>query len=152
MTLRSSRWLQFIGRDSGGHEFQWWRAAVRGGEGHWRAWIRVLHRGSYSSDQRGARASHGDAVETLRHAAQSRKAAVTGVLIRIHRDERCTVAGILYWPELSTAMIFKCYPVDLVTNHGGNGTNLCAGMSPTVRLPRWRSDPFQLLYHGVSFR
>ena len=39
----------------------------------------------------------------------------------------CTVAGILYWPELSTAMISKCYPVDLVTSHGGDGTNLCAG-------------------------
>jgi hypothetical protein len=35
-----------------------------------------------------------------RHAAQGQKAAVTGDLILIHRGERGTVAGIIYWPEL----------------------------------------------------
>jgi hypothetical protein len=30
MMLRSWRWLQFIGRESGGRKFQWWRVAVRG--------------------------------------------------------------------------------------------------------------------------
>jgi hypothetical protein len=40
--------------------------------------------------------AHGDAVEVLRHVAQGRKAAVTGVLIGFHRDELYTVAGILY--------------------------------------------------------
>ena len=49
---------------------------------------------------------HGDAVEVLRHVAQGRKAAVTGVLIGFHRGVCGTVPGILYWPELSTTMIF----------------------------------------------
>jgi hypothetical protein len=35
-------------------------------------------------------------VERYRHAAQGREVAVTGVLIRIHRGELCTVAGIFY--------------------------------------------------------
>jgi hypothetical protein len=35
-----------------------------------------------------------------RHAAQGRKAAITGDLILIHRGERGTVAGIIYWPEV----------------------------------------------------
>jgi hypothetical protein len=83
-------------------------------------------------------------VEVHGHTTQGRKAAVIGVLIGFRRGERCTVAGILYWPELSTAMISKCYPVDLVTSHGGDGTNLCAGRSPAVRLPRWRPDPHQI--------
>jgi hypothetical protein len=60
--------------------------------------IRVPRRGSYSGDKRRARAGHGDAVERYRHAAQGREAAVTGMLIRIHRGELCTVAGIFYWP------------------------------------------------------
>jgi hypothetical protein len=64
--------------------------------------IRVLRRGSHSGDQRRVRAGHGDAVEMPRHAAQGRKAAVTDVLIGFHRGELCTVAGILYWPGLST--------------------------------------------------
>jgi hypothetical protein len=45
----------------------------------------------------------GDAVEVLRHVAQGRKAAVTGVLIGFHRDELCTVVGFVYWLDLSTA-------------------------------------------------
>jgi hypothetical protein len=45
---------------------------------------------------------HGDAVEVLRHVAQGRKAAVTGVLIGFHRDKLCTVVGFVYWPDLST--------------------------------------------------
>ena len=57
----------------------------------------------FSGDQRRAKSSHGDAVEMLRHAAQGRKAAVTGVLIGFHRGELCTVTGIFYWPDLSTA-------------------------------------------------
>jgi hypothetical protein len=39
----------------------------------------------------------------LRLVVQGRKAAVTGVLIVFHRDELCTVTGIFYWPDLSTA-------------------------------------------------
>jgi hypothetical protein len=62
--------------------------------------INVLYRGIHSGDQRRAKTDHGDAVEMLRHAAQGRKVAVTGVPIRIHRGELCTVVGILYWPEL----------------------------------------------------
>jgi hypothetical protein len=61
------------------------------------------YRGNLSGDQRRAKASHGDAVEMLRHEAQGWKAAVTGVLIGFHRGELCTVTGIFYWPDLSTA-------------------------------------------------
>jgi hypothetical protein len=68
--------------------------------------IRVLRRGSHSDDQQRARAGHGDAVEMPRHATQGRKAAVTGVLIGFHRDKLSTVAEILYWPDISTVMIF----------------------------------------------
>jgi hypothetical protein len=38
-TLRSLRWLQFIERNSGGRELQWWGAAVGGGGVYWRAWL-----------------------------------------------------------------------------------------------------------------
>jgi hypothetical protein len=62
--------------------------------------IRVLRRASHSGDQWRERAGHGDAVEKPRHTAQSRKAAVTGMLIGFHRGKLCTVAEILYWPEL----------------------------------------------------
>jgi hypothetical protein len=55
-------------------------------------------RGIHSGDQRRAKARCGDAVEMPRHAAQGWKAAVTGVHIRIHHGELCTVAGIFYWP------------------------------------------------------
>jgi hypothetical protein len=58
-----------------------------------------------------------------------------------------TVVGHVYGRSLSTAMISKCYPVDLVTSHGGDGTNLYAGRSPAVSLPRWRPDPHGTLYH-----
>ena len=50
--------------------------------------------------QQRAKTGHGDAVEMPRHVAQGRKAAVTGDLILIHRGERGTVAGIIYWLEL----------------------------------------------------
>jgi hypothetical protein len=73
---------------------------------YWRSGLVSGYYGNLSGDQWRAKASHGDAVEMLRHAAQDQKATVTGVLIGFHRDELCTVAGILYWPELSTAMIF----------------------------------------------
>jgi hypothetical protein len=46
---------------------------------------------------------HGDAVEVLRHVAQGRKAAITGEVIRFYRGVCGTVAGFVYWPELSTA-------------------------------------------------
>jgi hypothetical protein len=61
------------------------------------------YRGNLSGDQQRAKASHGDAMEMLRHAAQGRKAVVTGMLIGFHRGELCTVTGIFYWPVLSTA-------------------------------------------------
>jgi hypothetical protein len=69
-------------------------------------WIGVLYRGIHSGDQQRAKAGHGDAVEMPRHAAQGRKAAVTGELIRFHRGECGTMARIVYWPELSTATTF----------------------------------------------
>jgi hypothetical protein len=87
MILWSFGRLQFIERNSGGAQF--------GREG-----IRVLRRGSHSGDQRRARAGHSDAVEMPRHVAQSRKAVVTGAPIGFHRGKFCTMAGILYWPEL----------------------------------------------------
>jgi hypothetical protein len=46
---------------------------------------------------------HSDVVEVLRHVAQGRKAAVTGEVIRFYRGACGTVAGFVYWPELSTA-------------------------------------------------
>jgi hypothetical protein len=69
-------------------------------------WIGVLYRGVHSGDQRRAKAGHGDATEVSRYVAQDRETAVTGELIRFHRGECGTMAGIVYWPELSTAMIF----------------------------------------------
>jgi hypothetical protein len=62
--------------------------------------IRVLRRGSHSGNQRRAREGHGDVVKMPGHAAQSRKTAVTSVLIGFHRGELGTVAGIVYWPRL----------------------------------------------------
>jgi hypothetical protein len=100
MTLRSLWWLQFIGSDSGGREFQWWRAAVGGGGVYWHAWICVLSRGSHSGDQRGAKVSHGDAVEMLRHAAQGQKAAVVVIFIGFRHGELGTATGVVYWSEL----------------------------------------------------
>jgi hypothetical protein len=99
-TLRSLRWLQFIERNSGGRELQWWRTTVGGRGCSLAQWIRVLRRGSHSDDQRGARAGHGDAVEVPGHTGQGRKAAVTGILIGFHRGELGTVAGVVYWPGL----------------------------------------------------
>jgi hypothetical protein len=78
-------------------------AKTRGGRrrgAYWRTGLVSYYHGSHSGDQRRARAGHGDVVEMPRHVAQGRKAAVTGVLIGFHRGELCTVAGILYWPEL----------------------------------------------------
>jgi hypothetical protein len=49
---------------------------------------------------------HDDAVEVPGHMAPSREAAVAGELIQIHRGGCGTVAGIVYWPKLSTATIF----------------------------------------------
>jgi hypothetical protein len=60
------------------------------------------YRDSHSGDQRRVTMVHGDAVEVLRHMAQGRKAAVTGEVIRFHRGECGTVAGFVYWLELST--------------------------------------------------
>ena len=74
--------------------------AVGGGGVSLAQWIGVLYRGVHSGDQRRAKTGHSDAVEMPRHAAQGQKAAVTGDLILIHRGERGTVAGIIYWPEL----------------------------------------------------
>jgi hypothetical protein len=68
--------------------------------------IRVPRRGSYSGDQQRARAGHDNAVERYKHAARGREAAVTGVLIGFHYSEPGTAAGFIYWPKLSTAMIF----------------------------------------------
>jgi hypothetical protein len=65
--------------------------------------IRVPRRGRYSGDQRRVRAGYGDAVERYRHTARGREAAVIGVLIRFHCDELGTAAGLVYWPDLSTA-------------------------------------------------
>jgi hypothetical protein len=42
----------------------------------------------------------------------------------------------------------RCSPPD----HPDPGANRGADRSSAVRLPRWRSDPVLLLYHGVSFR
>jgi hypothetical protein len=61
------------------------------------------YRGSHSGDQQRVTMGHDDAVEVLRHVAQGQKAAVTGKVIRSDRGECSTVAGFVYWPELSMA-------------------------------------------------
>ena len=58
------------------------------------------YRGHLPGDGQKVTAGHGNAMEVPGHVAQGRKAAVTGDLILIHRGERGTVAGIIYWPEL----------------------------------------------------
>jgi hypothetical protein len=61
------------------------------------------YRGSHSGDQQRVTMGHGDAVEVPRHVAQGRMSAVTGEVIRSGRGECGTVAGFIYWLELSTA-------------------------------------------------
>jgi hypothetical protein len=54
-------------------------------------------------------------------------------------------AGIVYWPELSTAAIFlrtRALSSCFGHNHGGDGTNLRAGRSSAVSKPRWQPCPF----------
>jgi hypothetical protein len=63
--------LQFIGIVGGGREFQWGRATVGGGRRALAQWLGVQRRGNCSGDQRGARVSHGDAVDRQRHAADN---------------------------------------------------------------------------------
>jgi hypothetical protein len=64
------------------------------------------YRGHLPGDGQRITAGHSDAVEVLGHVASSHEAAVAGELIQIHRGELGTVAGIVYWPKLSTATIF----------------------------------------------
>jgi hypothetical protein len=56
------------------------------------------YRGHLLDDGQKVTAGHDNVMEVPGHVAQGRKAAVTGVHIRIHRGELCTVAGIFYWP------------------------------------------------------
>jgi hypothetical protein len=62
----------------------------------------------------------------------------------------CTVAGIFYRSELSTAMISKRYPLTPSTSWAGGGTNRDGNRSSAVGLSRCRSDLQRTLYHGVS--
>jgi hypothetical protein len=71
--------------------------------------IRVLRRGSHSGDQRRAKVGHDDVVEMPGHAAQSRKTAVTGVLIGFHRGELGTASGIVYWPGLIYGGVLRVF-------------------------------------------
>jgi hypothetical protein len=64
------------------------------------------YRGHLPDDGQRITAGHGDVVEVPGHLAPSREAAVAGELIQIRRGECGTVAGIVYWPKLSTATIF----------------------------------------------
>jgi hypothetical protein len=64
------------------------------------------YRGHLPGDGQRITAGHGDVVEVPGHVAPSREAAVADELIQIHRGECGMVAGIVYWPELSTATIF----------------------------------------------
>jgi hypothetical protein len=43
------------------------------------------------------------------HAAQSRKTAVTGVLIGFHRGELGTASGIVYWPGLIYGGVLRVF-------------------------------------------
>jgi hypothetical protein len=100
MILRSSWWLQFIVSMSGGQEFERRRAAAEGTRSYWRA---ISVRLPWPSPRR---RGHGDAVEVPGHVVPSHEAAVAGELIQIRCGECGTVAGIVYWPELSTTTIF----------------------------------------------
>jgi hypothetical protein len=64
------------------------------------------YRGHLPGDGQRITAGHGEAVEVPGYVASSREAAVAGELIQIHCGELGTVAGIVYWPELSMATIF----------------------------------------------
>jgi hypothetical protein len=64
------------------------------------------YRGHLPGDGQRITAGHGDEVEVPGHVAPSREAAIIGELIQICRGECGTVAGIVYWPELSTTTIF----------------------------------------------
>jgi hypothetical protein len=94
---------------------QRWRTIWPGSAGGWRGEellaqrIRVLRRGSHSGNQQRAREGHGDAAKMPGHAAQSRKTAVTGVLIGFHRGELGTTAGIVYWPGLIRGDVLRAF-------------------------------------------
>jgi hypothetical protein len=98
----------------------WIRALTRGGR-RWRRkrarWIRVQWRGSCSGDQRGARVSRGDAVERGKHAAQGRRAAVTGVLIGFSRRAEGKSTGVAGMEPSSSAVKIlltpRRYPVTI---------------------------------------
>jgi hypothetical protein len=148
--LRSSRRGQFIRLVSGGREFG--RDAPRSekGEVHWRSEFvsdAMAITPAINGEREEVTAMRWKCMDTWCKAGKRRSSVYLSNSAAVNA---CTVAGILYWPELSTAMISKCYPVYLVTSHGGDGTNLCAGRSPAVRLPRWRPDLVQALYHGTA--
>jgi hypothetical protein len=64
------------------------------------------YRGHLPGDGQKVKAGHGDAMEVPGHVAQGRKAAVTSELIQSCLLATCTVAEVVYWPDLSTALIF----------------------------------------------
>jgi hypothetical protein len=124
---------------------------TRGGRRKGRAlaqWIRGLYRGGHPGDQPRVTKAYRDAVEVLRHVAQGRATAVTGVLIGFHRGEHGTTAGIVYRPEFIPGDVHRCYPFTPSTNWTGGGTNRGGNRSSAVKLLRWQSDPLGTLYHG----
>jgi hypothetical protein len=80
---------------------------TRGGRRKGRAlaqWIRGLYHGGHPGDQRRVTKAYGDA-EVLRHVAQGRATAVTGVLIGFHRSEHGTGVLIGLSPAMYTGVI-----------------------------------------------
>jgi hypothetical protein len=148
--LRSSRRGQFIRLVSGGREFGRDARRSEKGEVHWRSefvYDAVAITPAINGEREEATAMRWKCMDTRCKAGKRRSSVHLSNFVAVNA---CTVAGILYWPELSTTMISKCYPVDLVTSHDGDGMNLCAGRSPAVRLPRWWPDLFWTLYHGTA--
>ena len=121
-TLRSWRGLQFIGIVGGGREFQWRRVAVGGGRRTLAQWLGVQRRGNCSGDQRGARVSHGDAVDRQRHAASR-----SGVQLTDGDD--LSYPDVIYLPR---ARILT--PVSRIA---------AQDWSSAVRVSRWQSDLVQ---------
>jgi hypothetical protein len=150
-TLRSLRRGQFILREGGDREFDWWRAAVRERENLLAQWLGVQRRGNCSGDQRGARMSHGDAVDKQRHAADNGDG-ITAVRILIRgrwaRGEVSRLAGvassspaaIIFYP--ATLSTFLEYELGRRRHESWQGDRWRRG---TTALAFWSA---QTLYHG----
>jgi hypothetical protein len=134
-----------IYRSQGRWRLNWrWRGGGRRGKGYWCKWTRVNRRGDYSGDRQRARVSHGDAVDSLRHAADNSEgltAVRTFIQGRWARGEGLRLAGVA--SSTPAAKIFhpRRYPSTLGTNRDVGSTNHGGGSHRRWGQSRWRSDP-----------